>query len=184
VGRGDDGVAFTLTRVLDGFNNEDGYAALRQRFESASKSWASVNEVNRFYKVLARMHNRGQTPDALGGDGASACGSRSPLFHSFHKMTGDLTSIYGMANLDTLSIKRQRTLPTACKVYELLNFASEVATHHADEFGGRTCQAFIGDLISGEYDLEGTCEQFSDWRDFFIGNESTASTMSEMNKRN
>src|SRR5260221_348195 len=36
VGKGDDGVAFALTRVLDGFNNEDGYAALRQRFESAA----------------------------------------------------------------------------------------------------------------------------------------------------
>ena len=47
-------------------------------------------------------------------------------------MTGDLQRIYGMANLDALSVKRQRTLPAACKVYDLLNFASEVATHHAD----------------------------------------------------
>src|SRR6202040_1702300 len=51
VGRGDDGTEFALTRVLDGFNNEDGYAALRQRFEAATRSWASVNEVNRLYKV-------------------------------------------------------------------------------------------------------------------------------------
>src|SRR6476646_1308033 len=46
VGKGDDGVSFVLERVLDGFNNEDGYAALRQRFESATRSWASVHEAN------------------------------------------------------------------------------------------------------------------------------------------
>jgi hypothetical protein len=182
VGRGDDGVAFTLTRVLDGFNNEDGYVALRQRFESSTKSWASVNEVNRLYKVLARVHQR-LAPEPIGGDGASECG-RSPLLRSFHKMSGDLTSIYGMANLDALSIKRQRTLPAACKVYDLLNFASEVATHHADEMGARSCQAYIGDLISGEYDLEGTCEQFGDWRDFFIGSDATATTLADLTKRN
>jgi hypothetical protein len=183
VGRGDDGVAFTLTRVLDGFNNEDGYVALRQRFESASKSWASVNEVNRLYKVLARVHQR-LSPVPLGGDGASECGRHSPLLRSFHKMSGDLTTIYGMANLDALSVKRQRTLPAACKVYDLLNFASEVATHHADEVGARSCQAYIGDLISGEYDLEATCEQFSDWRDFFVGSDATASTMADLGKKN
>ena len=39
--------------------------------------------------------------------------------------------LYGLANLDTLSPKRQRTLPVDCKVYDLLNFATEIATHHA-----------------------------------------------------
>lgn len=186
VGKGDDGVAFTLTRVLDGFNNEDGYAALRQRFEAATKSWASVSEVRRLYKALARLHNQGQVqgPAARpkGGDGASETDG-SPLFHNFHKMTGDLSQIYGLANLDTLSVKRQRTLPAACKVYDLLNFASEVATHHATEIGSRSVQAFIGDLISGEYDLEGTVDQFTDWRDFFIGNDATANTMADLNRQ-
>ncbi len=184
VGRGNEGVAFALTRVLDGFNNEDGYAALRQRFESATKSWASVNEVNKLYKTLMRLHNRAEvtTRTAIpvsGGDGASEYES-SPLFTSFHRMTGDLTRIYGLASMDTLSVKRQRTLPTACKVYDLLNFASEVATHHATPAGDRTMQAYIGDLISGEYDLEGTVDRFGDWRDFFIGSDATATTMAAL----
>jgi hypothetical protein len=183
-GKGEGGVSFVLERVLDGFNNEDGYAALRQRFESATRSWASVHEATRLYKVLARVHGQGElhgtaAVPARGGDGAS----ETPLFHKFHTMTGDLSRIYGLANVDTLSAKRQRTLPAACKVYDLLNFASEVATHHAGELGNRTLQAYIGDLISGEYDLEGTVDQFGDWRDFFIGNEQTASTMAEMNRR-
>ena len=83
-------------------------------------------------------------------------------------MAGDLTSIYGLANMDALSAKRQRTLPSACRVYDLLNFASELATHHAKPEGGRKLQAFIGDLVSGEFDLEGTADQFADWKDFFV----------------
>src|SRR5262249_9143005 len=54
VGKGDGGVAFALTRVLDGFNNEEGYAALRDRFEAATRSWASVHEAQRLYRILAR----------------------------------------------------------------------------------------------------------------------------------
>lgn len=52
VGKGDEGVAFALVRVLEDFNNEDGFAAMRQRFESAARSWASVNEVHKLYKTL------------------------------------------------------------------------------------------------------------------------------------
>ena len=44
-------------------------------------------------------------------------------------------------------------------------------------------QAFIGDLISGEYDLEGTVDQFSDWRDFFIGSDQTTDTLAHLNRR-
>jgi hypothetical protein len=187
-GKGESGVSFVLERVLDGFNNEDGYAALRQRFESASRSWASVHEANALYKVLARLHSRGEVrggkaPVHVAGNDGASLGEASPLFHAYHKMTGDLSRIYGLANVDTLSAKRQRTLPAACKVYDLLNFASEVATHHATEAGNRTMQAYIGELISGEYDLEGTADQFSDWRDFFIGNDATASTMADLNRR-
>ena len=184
VGKGDDGTAFALERVLEGFNNEDGYAALRQRFESATRSWASVHEAGRLYRVLARLQHqgavRGKAPVAsLGGDGAS----ESSVLDAYHRLTGDLSRIYGLASVDSLSAKRQRTLPTACKVYDLLNFASELATHHADEFGNRSLQAYIGELISSEYDLEGTADQFGDWRDFFIGNDKTADTMAELNRR-
>src|SRR5262249_28352394 len=155
---------------LEGFNNEDGFAALRQRFESSSRSWASVNETNKLYKLLARLHNtnqvhRGSVMQDHGNDSEL---SGQPIFKAFHQMVGDLAEVYGRANMDALSVKRQRTLPTKCKVYDLLNFASEVATHHANEVGGRTVQAYIGDLISNEYDLEGTADHFDSWRDFFI----------------
>lgn len=188
VGRGEDGVAFALQRVLEGFNNEEGFAAMRQRFEAASRSWASVNEVNKLYKLLTRLHNTNQVfsgPLApKGGDGASLDAPRTSLFPSFHKMTGDLSQIYGLANVDALSVKRQRTLPAACKVYDAINFASEVATHHASASGNRSLQAYIGELISGEYDLEGTVDHLSDWRDFFISNDATTETLASLHRRN
>ena len=108
---------------------------------------------------------------------------RSQVLRSFRKMTGDMAEIYGLANLDALSVKRQRTLPAACKVYDLLNFTSELATHHAGDQGQRMLQASIGSLVGGEYDLEGTADQFGDWRDFFIGSEKTTGTLAKLSRR-
>ena len=68
------------------------------------------------------------------------------VLSAFHAMTGDVSQIYGLANVDALSVKRQRTLPVNCRVYDLLNFASELATHHATGSGSRTLQGWIGTL--------------------------------------
>src|SRR5205807_5752872 len=105
---------------------------------------------------------------------------RAQVLRSFNKLTGDLAQSYGLANLDALSVKRQRTLPAGCKVYDLLNFASELATHHASDDGQRSLQAFIGGVVGNEYDLEGTAEHFSDWRDFFVGHEATTGTLAAL----
>lgn len=184
VGRGAKDTEFALVRVLDGFNNEEGYAAMRQRFESATRSWASVNEVNRLYRTLLRAQPmKGSRGVLIGGDGAAEGSSAAAWRAGFQKLTGDLTQAYGLVNLDALSVKRQRTLPAPCKVYDLLNFASELATHHADAGGARQLQAYLGDLISGEYDLEGTSDHFGHWRDFFVANDATTSTLAALNRR-
>lgn len=167
-GKGIEGIPFVLQRAIEGFNNEDGYIAMRERFEAATQSWASLREVNGLYRILTRLHHGGGVNAFLGNDGAAEVPVGTPLFRAFHKMTGDLAQSYGLANLDAVSAKRQRTLPAACKVYDLLNFASEVATHHSNPSAGRMLQTYIGDLISIEYDLEGTAEHFGDWKDFFI----------------
>jgi len=189
LGRGEQGVGYALSRALEGFSNEEGYDALRQRFASAAQSWASVNEVNRLYKTLVRMHHRGQLGSspvpAAGGDGAQELPElhqTSPVLRSFSQLAGNLSELYGLANLDALSAKRQRTLPTKARVYDLINFASEVATHQASAGGNRMLQAFLGELISTDYDLEGTVDAFADWRDFFVGNAATTDTLAELNR--
>jgi hypothetical protein len=187
LGSGSDDVKYSIIRALDGFGNDEGFAALRQRFESSVTSWASVAESNSLYQTMVKQHGRknigwdgaaatgdgsirkllamGETPRPMGEDEAIG----SPIIKAFHNMTGDTSRLYGLANLDALSIKRQRTLPVKCRVYDLLNFVSEVATHHTrNEEGSRQCQAWLGNLISAEYDMEGTADKFGEFDDFFV----------------
>ena len=97
-------------------------------------------------------------------------------------MTGDVSQIYGLANVDALSVKRQRTLPVNCRVYDLLNFASELATHHATGSGSRTLQGWIGTLVSREYDLENSCAAFDDFRDFFLDRKLTGEVAMDLQR--
>lgn len=169
VGKGEDRVEFAVMRALEGFNNEEGFAAIRQRFESAAMSWASVHEVQRLYQILVRIHHAGGVRMQAGSDGATGVPHRPNILRSLQLKAGDFAADYGLANVDALSPKRQRTLPARCKVYDLLNFASEAATHHVNEAAQRSLQSYIGELIANEYDLEGTADRFSDWQDFAIG---------------
>ena len=57
------------------------------------------------------------------------------------------------------------------------------AVHHATPQGNRTLQAFLGEMLSNEYDLEGTGDHLGDWRDFFIANKATAETMAGLHSR-
>lgn len=181
LGRGESDYTLPITRAMDSYNNEDGYLAVRQRIGSAQKSWASIAETQKLYKALQKAHSNGgielnvdYLKNVKGWDGAKTQ-DNSPLMRAYNEMVGDITKVYGLANLDALSAKRQRALPAPCKVYDLMNFATEVASHHATPTGARIVQAFVGDLVAGgqEYDLEGTVDKFSDYRDLFIGNEDT-----------
>lgn len=148
-------IAHCISRALESFDNDEGYAALHQRFDSAQKSWASVRECTTLQKLLVNL-----------SDGSSI--KADDWSRDFHRMTGGLNSLYGLANLDAISQKRQRMLPARCRVYDLINFASEMATHRASAGAQRSLQAFIGTLISDEYDMEGTAETVTDFADFFV----------------
>ena len=95
-----------------------------------------------------------------------------PVVVKFSEMTGDVSQIYGIANVDSLSAKRQRSLPVRCTVYDLLNFVSELSTHHLRNEGARTMQAALGTLVSSEFDLEGSIDSFGEFKDFFVSQRS------------
>ncbi|MBW2672202.1 MAG: hypothetical protein JRD89_02145 [Deltaproteobacteria bacterium] len=193
IGRGGqtaDETMFSVSRALDSFNNEEGYAALRQRFESAANSWASVYEVNRVLKVINTMaqrgmfHNPGTTPmgviddlattrDAVLSSGIDSVDEaiKNPvnikLMRAFSQMTGGLCEIYGITHLDAISQKKMSKIPARCSMYDLLNFTTETATHYCNEKDGRLLQAEVGNFISAEYDLEGTMDTHPNFSDFF-----------------
>lgn len=147
---------FSLVRALDSFDNDEGYSALRQRFESAQKSWASLYECETLYRSLARMQS------------ASEFAADVQPIRRFQEVTGNLLEFYSVGTLQALSAKRQRVLPAKCRVYDLINFASELATHHAGPQAHRQLQAYIGNLISDEFDLEGTAPKEAEFADFFL----------------
>lgn len=152
----------SISRALNTYDNDNGYAALWQRFDSAQKSWASVRETQTLYALLAN----------LAGSGGF---KNDDILKRFYAMSGRPHELYGVANLDAFSQKRQRVLPTKCRVYDLLNFASEIATHQATPEAALQLQAYIGELVSDEFDMEGTAEKVKDFQDFFVGQRSDSS---------
>lgn len=183
IGKGDDDVKPSIVRALDGFNNDEGYACLRQRLEMATQSWASVYESQNLYTALLKAHACGSILDSKGAvpvgaknigkylqglDLAVGEGVGSHLLAAFHKMTGDPCKLYGLANLDSLTTKRQKTLPIKCSVYDLMNFATEVSSHYATPSGTRALQGWLGSIITDEFDMENTKSRFSDFSDFHM----------------
>lgn len=144
-----------LDRALCSYADADGFSAMRQRFEAAQKSWASLEEVRALDQVLGGMS---------WGSERGAADRRS----AFQRMVGDLPGIYGVASLDAISPKRRRLLPSRSRVYDLLNFASELSTHHAPTAGAMRINSWIGSVIVSEYDLEGSAQEVSDFEALFM----------------
>lgn len=183
VGKKNDSIEFSLSRALESFNNEEAYAAMQTRIENAQQSWASVYETMQLHKCLIKTYSngglRGVKQLTIGGEEGNTMDD-VPVLREFTKKSSDLNRQYGLANIDALTPKKQRNLPSSWTVYDMLNFISETATHHATPDGQRSLQAFIGNTIANEYDLEGTVADYKDWTDFFISNENTAQAMADM----
>jgi hypothetical protein len=180
LGKNDTDVYFTIQRALDSYSNDEGFAALRQRFESAAQSWASVGECQRSYRVLAKLISghclhqstahqssvvllAGPKPAALETDDFEM-----QVVRAWTALTGDICALYGLAHLDALTQKKMAQLPAKCTVYSLINFLSELATHHLEQRNGRLLQAEIGMLLSTDYDLEGSVSRYPDFQDWFL----------------
>jgi hypothetical protein len=145
----------TLRRAVECYDHGDGFAAIRERFAAAQTSWASVREAHTLYRALVKMKDTGG-------------GHRARVFEDFDRVTGRIQEFYGLTNVDTLPVRRQRLLPVKCRVYDLLNFASEVATHVANQGDVRPLQSWIGTRLADEFDLEGTAGQVPEFADLLV----------------
>lgn len=127
-----------LERAFNTFDNPDGYSAIRERLASAQTSFASVREVQALKGLLFKNQ-------------------LTSLIEDLDLVTGSLTQLYGVTNLEVLSDKKRRLFKTNAMVYDLINFATEVATYYAPTpYAQLAMHAFVGTLLSQEYDLEGT----------------------------
>jgi hypothetical protein len=167
----DRAAAFTLRRAVESFSNEDGFVALKQRFESAQNSWASIWEAVKLSKFLYTFDNEdfredfAKTIHPLGLQAPEGT-LRNHLLKGLHDRTGDIRTIYSLAQIDSLNEKRMRMLPTRCKVYGLLTLVARIATHQVTPEAGRQLHTYVGDLVSHEYDLENSCSRFGEFDDF------------------
>lgn len=155
----------TLTRAIECFDHADGYAVLRERFLAAQSSWASVREAHTLYRQLVKT-------SLTAGAGVSG------VLEDLDRLTGRVREYYGVTNLDTLPVRRQRLLPVQCRVYDLLNFASEVATHRVRPGSARPIQAWIGGVVADEFDLEGTAETVTEFADLLLGGDQSTKASS------
>ncbi|MFM8284818.1 MAG: DUF932 domain-containing protein [Planctomycetaceae bacterium] len=152
----------TIARAVECYDHADGFAALRSRFFAAQASWASVREAHGLRRHLLRTV-------------FSGAAVKTAALERLDRLTGRIEEHYGVTNLDTLPPRRQRLLPVKCRVYDLLNLASEIATHHATAATGRFVQAWIGATIAEEFDLEGTAPEGAEFADLFLERSPTNS---------
>jgi hypothetical protein len=158
----------TLERAVSSYSNEDGFVAMRSRILSAQKSWASVSECVRLARMLWKLEPDDFRPEVIMTIESSKPNEhRNRLVSKLFEVCGDLREIYGVAQLDSLSEKRMRQLPSKATVYNLICFSSEIATHQLSPNAARVINSFVGSLLGGEiFDLENSCEEFGDFSDF------------------
>lgn len=156
----------SLKRFVESFDNDEGFAALHDRFDSAAKSWASADEFHQLWKVLMdekmkSIHKNLVEPDK---DGIP----KSAVTNRLIDMAGSVAKIYGLASLENITAKQRRKVPVGASVYDLVNLATEVASHHADPVQAKRIQAWVGQTLAGEYDLEGTMMDGEDATGLFL----------------
>lgn len=172
LGGGGDNTRYAIQRALDAFTNDEGYAMMRGKFESATRSWASVREHQELYKAMLRLQNDPVLMENIGNwrktnveDMALSPGNA--LMKAFDRSLGDPYRVYN-ADPNIMGAKRQRTLPMPCKVYDMINFATELATHYVSEGAARSLQGWVGKMLTEDFDLEDSADEFQDWRDLFF----------------
>ena len=127
-------------RLLESFSNPDGVEVLQEGVQAAASTKASVGEVLALEGVIARA-----VPDAK---------NQLLLRERLYEIAENPCVRYGVTDLSTIGQKKRGLLPVGCSVGDLLNFASELETHHADVVREpKYIQSFFGSVMSNGCDL-------------------------------
>jgi hypothetical protein len=143
----------TLNRVsssLTHYSGEEALLACRDRFKAAAVSKASIREVMEFWSAMCK-----QFP---GSDHKCTDEAQKQLFtrvqKKYYELTGDAITLYGVFSNTAMSRRRMSLLESRCTMYELLNFATEVRSHHVNVSGKSTFDGMVGQTLATEFDLE------------------------------
>lgn len=170
IGSGQDSIQHALRRAFESFSNDEGYALMRDRFSAAQQSQASVREYNEFYKLLLGIQSDKKLRETVVE--GSGMGAGYALMNRLNSITGNPFETY-KTDPNSMTDKRARQLPVEGTVYEMINFATELATHNLEEFHSRQLQAWVGKMISQpEFDLEGSVNQFNQFRALYLNGNS------------
>ena len=129
-------------RLLASFSNPSGVEMLQERMCNAAETKASVGEVVLLEGLIRR----------------SVANARNQMLlrERLNDVADNPGVRYGVTDLANIGQKKRPLLPVGCSVADLLNFASELGTHHSDLLkSDSTLQSFSGTLLSKGFDLEG-----------------------------
>lgn len=164
-----DGGLARIIQTLESYGNDEGYAALRSRMESARMSFASVGECQMISQSIYK---------AMGGESTDKNRDAiRDMLESFDRLTGNFVTMYGLVNENAIGRKRLSSLPSRATVYDLMNYGTEIATHHVpNEVKRRSIQGVIGEMLAREYDLEGSAKDGRDYIDVYLDADKETST--------
>ena len=130
-----------LARLLKSYNNDNGFMALESRLQTAQDTAASVNELLRIESLITAQ--------------VSSVPAASALQTRLEEMAGDPCARYETTSLNNIAPKKRSLLPVDCSVNDLVNFCSELTTHHENLIGRvDVFNAAVGSMLSQEFDLE------------------------------
>ena len=142
-------------RLLASFSNPSGVEMLQERMCNAAETKASVGEVVLLEGLIRR----------------SVANARNQMLlrERLNDVADNPCVRYGVTDLANIGQKKRPLLPVGCSVADLLNFASELGTHHSDLLkSDSTLQSFSGTLLSKGFDLEGLYPHTARTNSFYL----------------
>ena len=130
-----------FSKLLRSFSNRSGMELLHQRLIDANQTKASVNELlevdNLLHRNVSDRKNQILLREQLLTLGNNPCAQ------------------YGVTDLNNIAEKKRPLLPVDCSVADLLNFVSELGTHHRELLSKTEPLAtYHGRMLAKSFDLE------------------------------
>ena len=128
-------------RLLRSFSNPRGVEYLHERLIAANGTKASVDEVYQAESFIRR-----QVRDAR---------HQMLLCERLQEVADNPCVRYGVTDLGTIGERRRGLLPTGASVADVMNFVSELNTHHGELLKNRNAaNGLLGEYYARSFDLE------------------------------